>query len=169
MTIAVNDNRLKTFHAKYGYNNIFGKDIDERKQMSEEQLIERFDAVWHDQLSSAVANAEKCGADDARRKLKPEQQSFVKDDQEQREFWLEGGLFIAQLLVVDKKNQELTQLWFIKSSNVDPRTLFITFDSVAMREEFTKVAQQLKYKDDDLGKKLLLDFMEKVLRKSVRE
>lgn len=169
MTISVNDNRLKIYHAKYGYNNLFGKDVDERKRMTDEQLIERFDTVWRNSLNSAVAKADRCDADDARRKLKSDQQSFVKDDQDQREFWLEGGLFIAQLSIEDKTTQELTQLWFIKSSNVDPRTLFITFDTVNMREEFARLAQQLRYKDDELGKKLLLDFMETVLRKSVRD
>lgn len=159
MEIFVDDNRLKIYHAKYGYNKLFGNDVDTRKQMSDPELIERFDDVWSRDLRPAVMTAERCDIEDARRKLKPDQQIYVKEDEEQREFWLEGGLFVAQLKSLGEA-KELTQLWFIRSSNVDPRTLFITFETLALREQFSKLANSLGWRDVELGEKLLIDFME---------
>lgn len=153
------------YHAKYGYNKVFGNDVDTRKSMTEPQLIERFDQVWERVLLAAVQKADICDAENARRKLKPDQQGFVDDEQEQREFWLEEGLFVAQLLPQDNQESELTQLWFVRSSNVDPRTLFITFETVAERERFREIASQLGWQDSDLGEKLLTDFMNTVSRR----
>ena len=165
MSIVVKDDRLKIYHAKHGYNKIFGKDVPERQKMADQQLLSLFDTVWKNLLGSAVAKAEKCDFEDAKRKLKPDQQFFLKENQEHREFWLDGGLFIAQLADTNNNDQELTQLWFIKSSNVDPRTLFVTFDTLEKREEFEKLATRLGYTDSELGKKLLMDFLQTVLNK----
>ncbi len=164
MTIVVQNEWVKKYHAKKGYNNLFGRDVDERQKMTDEQLISLFDRVWKTSLCGAVTKAEKCSAENARQKLTSEQQAFFKETQEHREFQLEYGWFIAQLTEIENGKQELTQLWFIRSSNVDPRTLFVTFDSVELRDTFSQVASRLGYADGDLGKKILIDFMETILK-----
>ena len=86
---------------------------------------------------------------------------FVRDDEEQRQFWLYSGLFIAQLKSIDD-GLELTQLWFIPSSNPDPRTLYVTFESVEMKQAFCDVAIEAGWEPQELGKHLLLQFMETI-------
>lgn len=166
MTLKVAGNYLKIYHARQGYNNVFGKDVDRRNEMDDSQLIERFDDVWKNSLCHAVERADRCDPEDARRKLKPKQQPYLDGDQEHREFWLENGLFIAQLKPINENDRELTQLWFISSTNIDPRVLRITFDTVDFREEFSQLAHRLGYTDEKLGEKLLLDFMGTILRKT---
>lgn len=164
MTIVVKSRQLKIYHARSGLHNIFGQDVDQRKKMDEAQAIERFDRVWTDSLSSAVEDAPLCQPEHARSLLDEKQRNFFNEDQEHREFRLQGGSFLAQLDQVDKNTQELTQLWFICSSNVDPRTVFVTFDTIELRENFRQVAAKLAYPEEELGKKLFMDFMETVQR-----
>ena len=38
MTIVVQNEWVKKYHAKKGYNNLFGRDVDERQKMTDEQL-----------------------------------------------------------------------------------------------------------------------------------
>lgn len=166
MKVVVKDNQLKKYHARNGYNKIFGMDVDERKEMSEEQLIERFDDIWHGALLRAIVGADKCSALDAKKKLRANQRQYFVDTQEHREFLLEQGLFIAQLQSSLSEELELTQLWFVRSSDSDPRVLYIRFDTASEREEFRKLAQNLRWVDEELGKRLVLDFMELTLNKS---
>jgi len=106
--------------------------------------------------------------EDARRKIKPDQQRWLDKNQEQREFWLEGGLFVAQTTANADDTHELTQLWFVRSSDIDPRRLFITFATVEIRREFDKIAVEHGWKPEELGEKLLLDFMESATKKKFR-
>ena len=73
-------------------------------------------------------------------------------------------MFIAQLPDMSTCNQ----LWFIPSSGADPRTIYVSFDTVEIKRAFDGIAQDLGWKPDDLGEKLLLDFMESATRKSYR-
>jgi hypothetical protein len=155
--------QVKIFNARFGYNRVFGLDVDERKAFSEPQAIERFDKVWEDRLHDAVEHAEQISADDARGLLKKTKSAgFVRDDEQQRRFWLESGLFIAQLKDIGDKSSELTQLWFIPSSNPDPRTLYVTFESVEVKQAFCDVAHETGWEPEELGKHLLLQFMETI-------
>ena len=135
--------------------------------MQDEELIVRFDRVWENMLHQAVLSAERCDPEDARRKVKPDQQRWVHDDEEQREFWLEGGLFIAQIAHETSGQYLLDQLWFVRSSNVDPRTLFVTFETLEVRRLFDQVASKSGWKAEDLGEKILLDFIETITRKPI--
>ncbi len=136
--------------------------------VGEEDLLARFDTVWAHSLHAAIASADICSLEDARRKIKPDQQRWLDKNQEQREFWLEGGLFVAQTTANADDTHELTQLWFVRSSDIDPRRLFITFATVEIRREFDKIAVEHGWKPEELGEKLLLDFMESATKKKFR-
>lgn len=162
MITSVKD-QVKIFNARFGYNKVFGLDVDARKAFTEPQAIQRFDEAWERCLHDAVEHAEPISADEARALLKKSKSAdFVRDNEEQRQFWLISGLFIAQLKAIDGNSTELTQLWFIPSSNPDPRTLYITFESVEAKKAFCAVATETGWDSEELGKHLLLQFMETI-------
>lgn len=155
------NNRPQKIHlARFGYHPLFGKDVDIREKMSDEEALRRFDQIWERELRNALLEADRCDPEDALRKLHEKEKPYFDKTQEHREFVCRDGLFVAQLKQLVSEMYELTQLWFIRSSNVDPRTLFIKFDTVPERNRFHELAEQLRWDDYDLGKQILLDFME---------
>jgi hypothetical protein len=58
-------------------------------------------------------------------------------------------------------NYELTQIWFISSSDYYPECLLVCFDNVEERKRFSTLAERLNWKDTDLCKELIRDFMNK--------
>ncbi len=139
--------------------------VPERERMKEQDLIKHFDRIWENHLKSGLDNSEICPADMARQELSQSQQKFFDSDQEHRELRIEiegdPFKFIAQLQHLGHQNYEMTQLWWIKSSDKHPQTIFISFKTVEERQRFTALAQMLGWKDQELGKELLMDFMNK--------
>lgn len=164
MNIEVRDDLLKTYHARLGYNKVFGMDVDEREVMSREQLLQRFDKVWTERLHGAIRKAPICSVEDVKHRLKRKQLEYLSEDQEHREFWLESGLFVAQLRQTPSE-YELTQLWYIPSSDQDPRVLFIRFDTVAMKKTIDETAQKLGWVPEEMARNIILDFVETVQRR----
>lgn len=159
--IMIYNNRPQKIHlARFGYHPLFGKDVDTREKMSDEEALHRFDRVWERELRDALLKAERCDPEDALRKLHEKEKPYFDKTQEHREFICRDGLFVAQLKSLPSEMYELTQLWFIRSSNVDPRTLFIKFGTMPERNQFRELAEQLGWEDYNLGKQILLDFLE---------
>ncbi|HIK11619.1 MAG TPA: hypothetical protein IGS52_15400 [Oscillatoriaceae cyanobacterium M33_DOE_052] len=152
---------------KWGLPNKFFPDeiVPERARMNDQDLIKHFDRIWENHLKSALDNSEICPTDTAYQELSQSQQNYFKSDQEHRELRIkierEQLKFIAQLQHLGHQSYEMTQLWWIKSSDKHPQTIFISFDTVEERQRFADFAQMLGWKDEELGKELLMDFLNK--------
>jgi len=93
-------------------------------------------------------------------------QNFISDSAKHREFTLANCQFICQLT----GERTCDQLWFIPSTSGDPRTLYVKFETVPIKEEFDATARTLGWeKPEELAEKILLDFMESVNRKGYRD
>jgi hypothetical protein len=151
--------------AKWGPNKLFG-DPDERKALPEPDLERLFDRVWQHELRHAVEEAEPCDPDDALSRLTEREREFFDRDQEHRQFRLpEKNIeFVAQLRPVADGTVELTQLWRISSTDLNPKTLYVTFATTKERAAFRQLAAKLGWNDEDLGLQLVKDFMAKVER-----
>lgn len=165
MSIIVED-KTKVIIVKIGPNKLFG-DWDERQKMSDNQRIELFDNIWKAQLKDAINRAVLNSAayrelESAYEKLKDSYQAFFQFDQEHREFQLRGIWFIAQVASLPNNDKELTQLWPIRSTDYDPKVLYIRFDTVEERKQFRDLANFLGHNDEQLGKQLILEFMAKL-------
>lgn len=146
--------------ARYAYNPVFGEDVDVRENMSDADALARFEDVWMSGLAEMVVQTKPSdSSDEALKILSDKEKEFFKRDQQHRVFRYKGGLFVAQLLKSNNDKPEVTQLWFGRSSDTDPRTLYIKFPTVHQRDEFEVFAKQLGYIDRDLGRLLLLDLM----------
>jgi len=116
-------------------------------------------------LADAVRNAEVISYEEARGLPREKDRSWVDCNQEHRRFRILDGLHVAQLRQVDNDTFELTSLWFIASSNPDPRTVFVTFATLDIRREFEDQAIQHGMEGQALGEKLLLDWLESVTQR----
>jgi hypothetical protein len=164
MKLAFSNNSTKVWLARKGPAKVFGKDVDKREGLSDTNAIKWFDQVWEGTLRGAVEQAKKCDLDFVLSKLPGNARGFVKDDAEHREFTVAGCFFIVQL--PDKNTAD--QLWLIPATSGDPRTLYVRFETVPIKEAFDALAGGLGYKPEELGEKLLLDFMETMTKKSSR-
>lgn len=166
MIIKIEDEQ-KIRIAKWGANKLFG-DPDKRKlEMSNDDLVKLFDKVWEQTLQRAVTTADTCNSQEAFARLSDREKSYFDFDQKHRQFRLKDHNieFIVQLRATSEDNPELTQLWKVSSTDINPKTLYVTFDSVQEREQFGELANQLGWSDEDLGLQLLLDFMRKLSRR----
>jgi hypothetical protein len=78
---------------------------------------------------------------------------------------LANCFFICQL----PDSETCNQLWFIPSASGDPRSLYVRFESVPVKDAFDKLAWDLGWVNpEELGEKILLDFVESVTRKDYR-
>jgi hypothetical protein len=167
MPIKVEDQH-KIRIAKWGANKLFG-DPDKRKnEMNDEQLIKLFDRVWNVTLEHAVLSADVCDANEAYERISAKERNFFDFEQEHRQFRLKdlNVEFIAQLESLADDEQSLTQLWRISSTDINPKTLYVTFETVEERLRFKEIANSLGWHDDNLGLNLILDFMAKVSKKT---
>lgn len=156
--IEVNDQE-KVRIARSGANKLFGVDYDIRKNMGEKELLNLFDKVWSNRLEHLIVGAEVISRDEVNRRLLDKYHTYVDPDQEHRSFHYLKAEFIAQLELVGDARCKLTQLWRVASSDTHPKTLFITFSSVAERERFSSLAQNLAASDEELGLKLIRNFV----------
>jgi hypothetical protein len=141
----------------------------ENNQLNDEQLIQIFDRIWTDRLKTAIEDADKCDEKSVRNKLSERAASFIDSSQEHREFRLqpEGLSFIVQLRPIDDRQHELTQLWFIPSTDSSPQCLYICFKDMQEKENFKEMANSLHYADpSELALKLIRDFMSTLQKKS---
>lgn len=171
MNIKVN-NQTKIRCAKHQYaisNKLLTEaEIENRKHLSEPDLIELFNRIWKNFLYQAVINAKHCSIEFVREKLKEKQKnsknsylSHVKESQQHREFYVQNQQFIVQLNPLNSEEYELTQIWFIPSSDIYPNCLLVCFDDIEEKKRFTTLAEQLRWKDTELCKDLVRDFIRK--------
>ena len=163
----------KTYHAKWSPNKIFGEDIDERKQMNEQELTARFDKVWEKMLKNLIESAKPSNKEqkdaiykklgEISRKSKFQKQDFFNYNDEHREFRLSGIDGVAQMQPLPglADEYELNDLWFFFAGDEHPDWLIIKFDTAKERERFSEIARRLNQDDEKLGKELIRDFMKK--------
>lgn len=153
----------KKYLARKGPVKVFGKDVDRRERLSDDEAVAWFDAVWADGLAQAVEDADACDSSCALRKLRGRAIGFVRrEDAEHREFVLEGCLCIAQLIEPDVCDQ----LWFVfSSSGGDPRGLYLKFRTMAEREEFDDLARRLGRAPSDLAEYIINSFLKSAGRR----
>ena len=112
-----------------------------------------------------MRNAEVISYEEARGLPREKDRSWVDRTQEHRRFRILDGLHVAQLRQLDNDTLELTNLWFIASSNPDRRTVFVTFATLDIRREFEDQAIQHGMEGQAWGEKLLLDWLESVTQR----
>lgn len=145
--------------AKSGANKLFLVDYDTRQRMDKQQLIELFDRVWLNGLRRLVLDAEVIEPEEVSRRLLDKHHTYVDPQQEHRSFRYLRAEFIAQLEPYKNGEYKLTQLWRVASSDNYPKTLFINFSSVEERELFYSLARSLDMDDEELGLRLIRNFM----------
>jgi hypothetical protein len=160
MAISVPDKR-KILIAKQGPNKLFGDPDKRQKEFGNQELTDLFDQVWDRILRQAVNHADVCDSKEAPKRLTDMQRKYFDSEQEHRQFRLKDMEFIAQLSTSDGDQYTLTQLWRISSSDINPKTLYITFESVEERERFRRLATKLGWNDEALGLQLVIDYMTK--------
>jgi hypothetical protein len=165
MEIVAHNKSMRMYHARFGYNRLFGLDVVKRKAMKDAEAVALFDSVWGNMLGDAVHSAEVISYEEARGLPREKDRSWVDSSQEHRRFRILDGLHVAQLRQVDTNTLEMTNLWFIASSNPDPRTVFVTFATLDIRREFEDQAIQHGLEGQAWGEKLLLDWLESVTQK----
>jgi hypothetical protein len=150
------------FHGRQGTNKIFGLDVDERNKFSDEAARDRFMGTWRSTLKAAVEAATPVDPERARARVPLKSHRFFKSDEEHREFKLNDCEFVVQI----KPQQDrmmVTQLWFIPSSDSNPKALFVEFETVAAKQEFEALAARCGWDNArELTRKLIADFMENV-------
>ncbi len=155
--ITVEDS-TKVMVAKFGANKLFGVDYDERQKMINEQLTELFDRVGQGKIEQLVQGGKVCEYEEVARRLKENQKKYLDSQQKHRSFRHQNAEFIVQLQSQNDQ-YKLTQLWLVNSSDEYPKTLFINFSSVEERERFRKLAKSLRIDDEELGLRLVRNFM----------
>ena len=156
----------KKFLARKGPTKVFGKDVDRRERFSDQDAIDWFNDIWSSKLESAAKNASACDIDFVRDKVPLNSRDFINETASHREFTLNNCMFICQL----RRSGLWDQLWFIPSTSGDPRTLYVKFETVPIKEEFDQISQKLGWdKPNELGLKILLDFMESVTKVNYRD
>jgi hypothetical protein len=165
MEIIFENDSTKQWLARKGPAKVFGKDVDARERLSDQEAISWFYRVWSSSIQRAIQDASLCDLEFVRSKVPYYAKNFIEPDACHKEFTYANCFFICQL----PDPQRCNQLWFIPSSSADPRTLYVKFESVPIREAFDEVAQKLGWeKAEELGEKVLLDFMETVSRSLYR-
>lgn len=163
MRITFDNDYTKQWLARKGPAKVFGKDVDRRESLSDDEAIQWFDRIWKSTLESSVVGATPCDIEFVRSKVPHYAQNFINNSAQHREFTLANCFFICQFSDL----QTCDQLWFIPSTSGDPRTLYVTFKTVPIKEEFDKLARRLGWqKPEELGEKVLLRFMESKTGKS---
>ena len=153
------DEETKIRIAQFGPVRTFG-DYDSRKKLTNSGLAALFDTQWGLGLSWAVEKSLPCELEVARSRLQGKQTDFIDARQEQRQFRFQGMDFIVQF-DVSGDAKELTQLWKVQSGDDHPKTLWVTFDTVAERKRFKAIADHLQKPEETLGLQIIRDFMEK--------
>ena len=158
----VNDS-VKIYLARKGVSSVFGREVDTRERLSESDAIAWFDRVWNSLLAKEVEESDVCDIEFIRCNVSQHSQRWIIADATHKYVRLANCSFICQL--TDKESCD--QLWFIPSSSGDPRSLFIKSPTVADKEEFDKAAQELGWGPDEMGLKILRDFMDTVKRRNL--
>ena len=55
METVAHNNSMKMYHARFGYNKLFGLDVVKRKAMKDADAVSLFDSVWDNTLSGCCA------------------------------------------------------------------------------------------------------------------
>jgi hypothetical protein len=148
MEIHIDDESLKRRIARYGPSKLFG-DYKERQELSEDELIKRFNLVWEKHLSAAINQAEPSRANKKalERQLTPRERDYFDESYEHRQFTLdhEALKFLAQLRGNDLNQRILTQLWDIspRHSKLQPGELS---DRLAKKQREAQIWSDIYYK-----------------------
>jgi hypothetical protein len=146
--------------ARIGPVRTFGN-YDIRNKLNDTELAKLFDEKWELGLQQAVENSLPCEFDVAQSRLQGKQKEWVDPDQEQRQFRFQSMDFIVQFDQQSGDGRELTQLWKVQSGDDHPKTLWVTFDTVAERKRFRAIADHLRKHDEAFGLEIVRDFMAK--------
>ena len=127
--------KTKCILAKHGANKLFGDDVDARRQLAEIECISLFDKVWLKTLKDEIEMAVVCDSLAASERLTDKQREYFDFDQTHRSFrLLDLNIeLIAQIHVTSDRGNELTQLWKVSSSDTQPKTLYVRFETVEER------------------------------------
>ena len=136
-------------------------DYDSRKKLNTSELALLFDEKWENGLRLAVEKSLPCEFDVARSRLQGKQKDFVDPDQGATPVSFPEMDFIVQFDHQSNDAKELTQLWKVQSGDDHPKTLWVTFDTVAERKRFKAIADHLVKHDEALGLEIVRDFMAK--------
>ena len=154
------DEETKSRIARIGPVRTFG-DYDSRKKLKDSELAKLFDEKWELGLRRAVENSLPCEFEVAQSRLQGKQTDFIDPNQEQRQFRFQSMDFVVQFDPQSGGVKELTQLWKVQSGDDHPKTLWVTFDTVAERRRFKAIADHLGKQDEALGLAIIRDFMSK--------
>jgi hypothetical protein len=154
----------KLYFIRPGRYHLFGTDFEARDAMSEDEAVERFDQVWLARIRQAVLAGGIITADEAMRLIgdkavEYQRRGYFQHEQEHRQFNLANTAFVAQVNR-SKQPPEQTQLWPAAVKNYDTRTLFVTFDTQAERNEWKSLAGRFQLPDDELGRLVLTSFLD---------
>ena len=163
MSIQFVNDSVKTYLAQRGAPSVFGREVDTRERLSGAEAIAWFDRVWDSQLAKEVEKSDECDLDFVRSNVLPQTLHWLEPNATYRYVRLANCSFICQLIDPERCDQ----LWFILSSGGDPRSVFVKFPTLAQKEAFGKMAQEIGWKPEDLGLKILTDFQDTVGRKKI--
>ena len=136
-------------------------DYDSRTKLKEPELALLFDDRWEPGLRRAVEESLPCEFEVAKARLQGKQMDFIDPNQEHRQFRFQSMEFIVQFDSRADNSKELTQLWKVQSGDDHPKTLFVTFETVAERKHFKAISDHLRKHDENLGLEILRDFISK--------
>jgi hypothetical protein len=159
--------KTKAVVVQFGPQKLFG-DFDKRQAMDMAKRVALFDTAWKAGLEMAVVGADHCEPEWALERLKDAYRPYFQRDLEHREFRFDRMQFIAQLRK-DGAAHELNQLWFVPSSDRDPKVLYVRFDTEEERKRFGELASELGWNDEDLGLRLVSQFMQNCRPRAAEE
>ena len=165
MNVTFENDSTKRWLARTGPPKVFGKNVDRREAMNDAEALDWFNQIWESTLHIAIGSARRCDIDFVRDKVKGQATHFIDDNANHKEFTLAGCQFICQM----PNPQTCDQLWFIPSTSGDPRTVYVKFETIPVKDAFDRISRGLGWdKPEELAEKLLLDFMETVERRDFR-
>lgn len=125
---------------------------------------ERLTSLLWPSFSASIGNGRRIGADEARTQLVAKSQAYVRDEYEHVVFKHCENVFVAEY-DVDGSVAQVLRCWKVPSANIHPTTVFVTFDGVAEKQAFDRLAAEFGYSSDDLILELARDFAEKFKRR----
>ena len=147
----------------YGHPKIFGPP-EKRKAMSPEDWNTEFDRLWLHRLRRVIRDAPKCTYDNAYELLTERTRPFLHESEEQRIFELNDVHMVVQLSSTADAEAELNQLWVVGTPPPDKAMLCFVFDDEDLRARFKRLATKLGWKDSELAKVLIQQFIENCTR-----
>lgn len=154
----------KLYLARGGDARFFGEDSEGRRKMSEPLALQLFAEIWKSTFEPEIGKAAAISAAEARELLDGKPRAYAIEGYQFRQFSLHSVVFIARLNRAATEDGECDQLWSLGASvaaHRDNTRLCIHFETVADRERFEFIAEQLNKEPRKLALSLAADFMHK--------